>query len=312
MARSGSYNFSLTRDNIIKRAFQIINVFDLGSTIPTNETDFAADILNMMIKHWEAEGINIWKRRQAILFTINDDSDYSLGSTGTHCTNSYANTTLASDAASGASTLTVSSITGFSASDNIGIELDDGTRQWTTISGAPSGTTITLATTLTSAAASGNTVVAYTDKINRPLRILRATTFDLNTNNEVSLSKVGYDQYFNISQKTSEGSPNQFYYDKTLDNGTLYVYPRPNNVDQIIKFTYHDAIQDFDSSSNDPDFPSEWLYALTFNLAAELAYSYGKFIELDKIVLKAHELKESVKWFDSDEESLQINFDPGA
>ena len=56
--------------------------------------------------------------------------------------------------------------------DNIGIELDDGTIQWTTINGAPAGSTVTLTDALTDDVASGNAVYVYTAKTNRPMKLL--------------------------------------------------------------------------------------------------------------------------------------------
>lgn len=67
-------------------------------------------------------------------------------------------TTLTANAASGATALTVSSITGFADNDEIEVTLDSGTVQATTVNGAPAGTTINIDDALTHAAASGNVV----------------------------------------------------------------------------------------------------------------------------------------------------------
>ena len=308
MARSGSYNFAMDRDTIIKRAMQLANIINLNQASRGDDHAFAVDIFQSMIKLWQAEGIQLWNRRNATLFTAYQDEQYSISSTGDHCTNSYVDTTLSATEASGQTVLSVTSSTGMSASDNVGIELDDGTRQWTTIASVDSSTQITVDTALTGAAASVNTVVAYTNKISdRPLRILDARLVRLDEDKiSTQMEIIGYDEYFNIPLKTTDGNPVNFYYDKQLDAGVLYLYNRPDDVNFLIEFTYHEALEDVDSATDNVDFPTEWTLPLIYGLAAELMVAYGKFQELPVIQAKANEYKTIVRDFDSDEAPLFI------
>jgi len=68
-------------------------------------------------------------------------------------------TTLTANSPVADTTLTVASIGTAANGDLVAIELDNGQTDWTTVSGAPSGSTITIATGLSSAAASGRRVV---------------------------------------------------------------------------------------------------------------------------------------------------------
>ena len=308
MARSGSYNFALDRDTIIKRAMQLVNLININQTSRGADHAYAVDIFQSMIKLWQAEGIQMWNRRQATLFTAYQDEQYSISSTGDHCTNSYVNTTLSAAEASGQTVLSVTSSTGMTAADAVGIELDDKSRQWTTIVSVDSATQITVTAALTGAAASGNTVVAYTNKIaDRPLRILDMRNVDLNNNkNSISMEMIGYDQYFNIPVKTSDGRSINFYYDKLLDAGVLYVFPRPDDVDILLEFTYHEAMEDVDSGTNSMDFPTEWTLPLIYGLATELCVAFGKFEELKTIKPLADQYKQIVREFDNDEEPFYL------
>lgn len=308
MARSGSYNFALDRDTIIKRAMQLANIININQSARGADYEYAIDIFQGMIKMWQAEGIQLWNRRQATLFSVYQDYQYSISNTGDHCTNSYVNTTLGAAEASGQTVLTVASSTGMTAGDYVGIELDDNSRQWTTIVSVDSSTQITVTDALTDDAASGNTVVAYTNKISdRPLRILDMRTIDLNNNkNSISMENIGYDEYFNIPVKVTDGRPLNFYYDKLLDAGILYLFPRPDDVDVLLEFTYHEAIEDVDSSTNSLDFPTEWTLPLIYGLGAELCVAFGKFEELKVIKPLANEYKQIVREFDNDEEPLYI------
>lgn len=308
MARSGSYNYALDRDTIIKRAMQLVNIININQSARGADQAYAVDIFQGMIKLWQAEGIQLWNRRQATLFTAYQDEQYSISNTGDHCTNSYVNTTLSAAEASGQTVLSVTSSTGMTAADYIGIELTDKSRQWTTIVSVDSATQITVTAALTGAAPSGATVVSYTSKISdRPLRILDMRTIDLNNSkNSITMEAVGYDQYFNIPVKTSDGRPINYYYDKLLDAGILYAYPRPDDVDVLLEFTYHEAIEDVDSATNSLDFPTEWTLPLIYGLGAELCIAFGKFEEFKTIKPLADSYKQIVREFDNDEEPLYI------
>lgn len=304
MARSGSFNFALDRDTIIKRAMQLVNIININQSARGADQAYAVDIFQSMIKLWQAEGIQLWNRRQATLFPAYQDEQYSLSNTGDRCANTYVNTTLSAAEASGQTVLSITSTTGMTAADQIGIELDSGTRQWTTIVSVDSSTQLTITTALTGAAASGNTVITYTNILSdRPLRILDARTIDLNNSkSSVSMEAIGYDGYFNIPIKTTDGRPNNFYYDKLLDAGILYLYPRPDDVDILVEFTYHESIEDVDSATDSMDFPTEWTLPLIYGLAAELCIAFGKFQEFQTIKPLADEYKRLVRDFDSDEE----------
>lgn len=304
MARSGSYNFALDRDTIIKRAMQLINLININQGARGADHAYAVDIFQSMIKLWQAEGIQLWNRRQATLFTAYQDAQYSISNTGDHCANTYVDTTLSAAEASGQTVLSVTSSTGMTAADRVGIELDDHSRQWTTIVSVDSATQITITAALTGAAASGSTVIAYTNKIaDRPLRILDMRSIDLNNDkNSVTMEMIGYDQYFNISAKATDGRPNNFYYDKLLDAGVVYTFPRADDVDILLEFTYHEAIEDVDSSTDSMDFPTEWTLPLIYGLGAELCIAFGKFEEFKTIKPLADEYKKIVREFDNDEE----------
>jgi hypothetical protein len=309
LSRSGSYSFALDRDSIIKDALLDINVINDNQAVPGRIYDHAVRKFQSMIKSFQAEGIQLWNRKQATLFTAYQDAQYSISHTGDHCANSYVYTTLSAAEASGQTILSVTSSTGMTAADYVGIELSSGTRQWTTIVSVDSSTQITVTAALTSAAASGATVVAYTTKIaDRPLRILDARIVDIGTtqNTAISMENIGFDEYFGIPVKSTDGRPLNYYYDKMLDAGVAYLFPRPNDVNFVMEFTYHEAIEDVNSSTDSLDFPTEWTEALTLGLAARLCVKYGKFEELKIIKPLADEAKKIVMEFDNDEEPMFI------
>lgn len=307
MATSGTHTFTLNRNQAIAKAFQLINIYDINSTISSDDLAYANDTLNMMLLYWSGQGIRIWKRKIGYLFPALSTHQYALGPTGTHTSGSYISTEVSTAAVLGASTLTVDSTTGMTAGDFIGVELDDGSRQWTTITTVNSSTLLTLTATLTAASAVDNTVITYTSKLSRPIRIIRGTTKDLkNEGTETMMQPLGFDEYFNLPSKTTGSVPNNFYYDRMLNNGQFYVFPEPNDVTKIITFTYLEALEDTGSATDEIDIPKEWLLPVIWNLGVELAYAYGEFPALDKVEPRANQLFEVVKYYDTDDESLRL------
>ena len=307
MATSGSYNYNLTRNNIVKRAFNIINVFAPDQTIDAGDQDFALDLLNSMLKSWQAEIRHSWNRQRATLFTAYQDQDYDLYSSGDHCTKSYVETTISTAEAASQTVISLTSTTGMTAADYIGIELTGGTRQWTTIVSVDSSTQVTITTALTGAAAAGNSVVTYTTKVDRPLEILTATWQNINDDIEIQLTQLLFEEYWLLPDKLTDGSPTAYMYNPQIGIGKLYLWPRPDNVDYIVNFTFYESIEDFDSQSDDPDLPQEWTLALIFNLAVLLAFPYGRIPELDKVEMKARELKALVLNYDNNNTSILLS-----
>lgn len=321
MATSGSYNWSLNRDQAMLMAMVEINALGEQDTVTTLQATnayingFLAYKFNGMLKMWSIDGIKAPKRKQGYLFPVYQTANHSLGnsSSASHCTNSYVSTTISADEAALQTVISLTSTTGMTAADNIGIELDAGTRHWTTIVSVDSSTQVTITTAIPTAASASNTVITYTTRLNRPLEVLYGTVIDLkNSNQESPISSMSHDQYLQLPNKSTTGQPNQFYYDK-VQAGTnpfysqFSLYPAPANVHQIVKIVYTDMIQDLDASTDDIDLPQEWFYPVVFNYACELAYSYGKFTELEKLQPKADKMYQLLKDSSSDFENLQIS-----
>ena len=187
--------------------------------------------------------------------------------------------------------------------DFIGIELDDGTLQWSNI-GAALSTTMTLVDALTDEAAVDNHVYSYTTKLERPVSItdVRLRNAD---GNERPLQQKTRQEYMALANKETEGSANIVYYDPQRTNGKLYVWMACNDVQEYIKFTARIPVEDFDSTSDDPDFPQEWLLALSWNLAVNIAPKFGKETS-PKFELRAMGYKQAVSDFDREDGSIYI------
>lgn len=314
MSTSGSYNWSLNTDELVLMALQEINVLgENDSSVPTNMKAFAYKTLNGMLKMWSIDGIKAPKRKIGYIFPALLKHEYKLGtiSGSDHCTSSYVYTTISANEAAAQTVISLTSTTGMTALDNIGIELNDGTRQWTTIVSVDSATQVTITAALTGASDAAKSVITYTSKFNKPLTVLYAMRLNLSTNAEVQVGVYGHDEYNKTPIKTTTGAPNNVYYDKQITGArphysSLFVFPEPSRVDEVIKIVYTDAIQDMDTGTDDIDLPVEWLYPVMWNLSAELCYPYGKFVELEKIQPKADGMYMLLKRASYDDEPMKL------
>jgi|SRR5271167_737084 len=87
----------------------------------------------------------------------------------------------------------------------------------------------------------------------------------------IQLSRQEYDQ---MGQKTAQGTPNSYYYDPQLNNGVLYLYLTPDVNPDIVILTCQRPLADVINSTDNFDFPIEWLNALKWGLAEQLLPEY--------------------------------------
>jgi hypothetical protein len=190
--------------------------------------------------------------------------------------------------------------------DHVGIELDDGTVQWTYIVAALS-TTLTLLDALTDDVAVDNHVYSYTTKTRRPIEIIEARLVKA-SGYHTPLSIMGRHDYQTLSDKTAEGTPNQIYYDKQLTNGVMYVWQEPDDVQEYIQMTARIPIQDVDATTDNFEVADELFEMIAWNLAIRLFPKFGK--PMDPLVkLTAKEMYDDAMAADSEDVPVQIQID---
>ncbi len=275
MAVSASKDITITGTQIIGGALRKIGEFDQGEPIPGDDTTNALFALNMMVKEMVARGIDLFLRQETTLFLQPNTQKYSLGLSGDEFTaDTIVESTLSAAEASAQTILSITSTTGMTTGDRCGVKLDDNTIHWSTIT-VDSATQGTIASGLASAAASGKKVYTYTNKTDRPQKLLYAHRRDVN-DLDTEIALIGENEYRRQSNKKSDGPPVEVWYHPTLTTGTLYVWPDNGgaNWDKLILIT-QTLPDDFDAAANNPEFPIEWGNVLVWRLAAELSAEYG-------------------------------------
>lgn len=99
-----------------------------------------------------------------------------------------------------------------------------------------------------------------TDSVDTPLRIITR------------------DEYNRLGNKISTGYPVSIYHDPRRTDSIVTVWPVPDSTvasNTTVKLTYAAPYEDFDASTDDPDFPQEWFEALVYGLADRLAPEYS-------------------------------------
>ena len=79
MATSGSTNFRVTRDDLIKRALRRIGGIGQGETPDADAYSEAAVALNAIIKEMIGDGIHLWKRKEATITPVGGTTSYKVG-----------------------------------------------------------------------------------------------------------------------------------------------------------------------------------------------------------------------------------------
>lgn len=308
MPTSGSVNYTVNRDRMKTLAMRMCGELADGESASPSQFADMDDMLNMMLKSMQADGLKLWLRKKATLFLEKSRVAYSLSSTGQHAAYSYIRTTIKVAAIATDVSIDVVDTTGMTAGDNVGFELDDGTSYWTTISTVVDSDTITIpASGLTSAADIGNYVYTYTSKIDRPLRVLQVLMRDAD-NSDTTVDLVSQQDYMELSGKHEVGGVTQVHYDPQTSAGILYVWPSPDDVTKMLELIVERPIEDMDSATDDFDIPQEWYEPILYGLA-ERAALYFHVNEKITIMLgqKANTYLEKVMNFDVENTSLFLS-----
>lgn len=318
---SGVSNFSPNRNQIITRALRQCNAIQSGDVGGAQEISDASDALNALVAQWQATGLHLWAEMEAILFLQPGQISYGLGgSTTDNCCqdNSSANptewvqATTTAAVNSGATVIPVSTTTGIAVGNNFGVTNINNGISWGVVQSISAGVSVTLTSGLPIAANSGAYCFAYASRIMRPLRILGMRRFYIQSALETPMTAFSRLDYRDMPNKSSQGTVTNFFYDEQLNTGVVWIWPAPPDSLSACKFTFMRPLYDFTSAADLPDFPQEWVNALTWNLALELAPEYGvgpnRYSYIEKMAAKTLDV---VQGFDREPESLAfgLSFD---
>ncbi len=318
MTTSGTDTWTQNRNQLIYRAGRQVGAWGSAEVPSQVEVEEWATALNAIVKEWQARGIHLWSEVEGILFPVPGQILYSIGTGTADRISNAAYTTqtgLSADAATGATSISVSSITGFANGNSVGVYLDSGSYFWATVSGVPSGTTVVLASGLPGPASTANPVFCYSAALGRPLRVLAVRRYQSSNQLDTPINLIARLDYRDLPNKTNEAMINQVFYDPQLVKGKMWVWQAPVDASFLVKFTGMRQLEDFNNQVNTPDFPQEWMNTLTWNLAKEMGPEYGcPEPRYSRIVTRATETLDTTSGWDREPESIfcGVDFDQSA
>lgn len=286
MGVSGSWNFSVTRDQIIAQAMLDIGVLGEAENPTAQEASDCAFKLNLLVKQWMgkqdfAPGLKMWTRQRGDLFLGNTKFQYELGPTGDNWAagvtggslgQTYGQTTLSAAEAIGQTVLSVTATSQMNANDYIGIQCGQDLF-WTTIVSKTSNT-VTITDALTTAGVSGAYVFNYTTKQQRPLEIVTVLRRDI-YNQDTPVRLMTLQTYENLPSKTDttfQSDPQAIYYESQLDDGQLYLdVGGAQDVTKHLHIVFLRPVMDFDTATDNPEYPQQWYRALCWGLGKDIA-----------------------------------------
>lgn len=85
MATSDSFNFTLQRNDLIKKALQKVGAVSPDETPTAAEYSDGSDYLNLLLKSWHNEGLQLWRTTQVSISPPTASNTYTFGD-GTYTT----------------------------------------------------------------------------------------------------------------------------------------------------------------------------------------------------------------------------------
>lgn len=283
MTTSGTFSFTVTRDQIIRLAMLNIGKLDEIENPTAQDTTDCTLVLNLLCKQWMGRtdfspGLKVWKRKWGYLFLNNSTNRYTIGPAGQGWTNTFVRPVTTATATTGASAVVVASATGIAATYNIGIQLDSGALFWTTVLSVV-GTTVNLNATLPSQSSIGSQIYVYQTTAQQPLSI--ETVFLRDNNNEDTPLRImrTVQDYANLPSKTDTfniSDPTSIYYEFQLTNSNLYTdCGAAQDVTKYLVMSFMEPVQDITNPADNFEYPQEAFLALSWGLSKQIAPMYN-------------------------------------
>ena len=84
---------------------------------------------------------------------------------------------------------------------------------------------------------------------------------------DTTMTKISRSEYENLPNKTSQGTPSQYYIKRDLNSVKIHLYLTPNTTGTKLNYYYVGRIEDVGAYTNTPDAPYRFLPCLVSGLA---------------------------------------------
>lgn len=252
MAVGSTYDFTLTRDQLIDLAHKIIGVLSPGQTLSGEQSQDAIKLLNLIVRETDQAENLIWTRASASSVTLVANTFVYTSSNGLPTNIAKLDAVTYRDATARDWPLTI--LDPLDYEQNITNKTDTGDPKYIYLTNHRDFASRSLYVVPTLATVNTQSVVTGTDA--NPYKCIRSHTAD-STNRPIT--GANYLLYW----ESGGTSPSVW------ASGTSYTAP------QLVRLLYQRPLFDFDTSSDTPDFPQQWPRLLVYKLAFDLADLYG-------------------------------------
>ena len=293
--------YTKTAGDLVREALLDASITGAETPVEVFQFESALTALNSELTFLQTTGVNIWRETEAFLPLNPNQSKYVLGVGGDHCFTDGVQTTASAFVATDNS-FTVASTAGMVAGMAIGFELTSGERWWDVIDTVPDSTTVT--TIGTAPSGGGDTVYAYADLIDQPVRILDARASNRYDQDEITTEQLSRQEYYRQPSKLSTGITTSWYYSRQLSVGHLMVWPVASNCRGVLRFSFVKPMTIPTDQAEQIEIPQEWYLAIRWAVAASLATTNQ--IDVQRIAL----CKANAEMYKA--EALNIDIDMGS
>lgn len=287
-ATSGTFNFSVTRDDIIREAMLNLALLEESEVPTAQEVTDCARKLNMIVKQLaggmdKAPGFKMWQRQRGDLFLSPTQGIYTLSAQGDNWAGgvstlaapaTHSRTTTTSAAGPTQTVIPIDSTTNLTLNDYIGF-VGASSIYWTTVAGLGVGTVTIPAPGLPAAVSGGAYVYNYTVKAQRPLEIATALLRNAQ-GSDTPLTRMTLEVYEALPTKRQPGFVQDFtafYYEPqqvNLQGQIFFDAYGAQDVTKHIHIVYLREAMDFNNPGDAPEFPQEWFDHLCWTLSLRI------------------------------------------
>jgi len=299
--------FQLTLAEIIANSAGLIQVGTDGEDMAPEDYQRSIIAVNLAVLEMQAQGLHLTSYRVGYLFLQPNQYKYVIEDENS--TNEYWSRQLTSDQVETDTVLAVSDTDDIQVDDIIGVTLDDGSLQWTTVSAYDSvALTVTLADALTGDAGEDNYIFNYRTALKQISRLQQIWRRD-NYVNDVPISMIGQQEYDVLPFKTtSPGLPSQAYYFRGLPKGTLFLWTIPVNSTYIIGFWYESKLGQMKNQTDVMDLDQFYYPAFTYTVALRLCDVFAASAQVKaSIQMTQEELMAQALSYDDEGLSVKIS-----
>lgn len=107
-----------------------------------------------------------------------------------------------------------------------------------------------------------------------PTHIITASLRN-SSSQDTPMRRMTLEEYEGIGDKTADGDPGAFYYERRPDTGKLYLDIQPIDTSKTIRLVYLQPIENLDATANDLDFPVEYHLPIAHQLGIHVAPKFG-------------------------------------